>query len=122
MSAQTVLTALIAWPAIAAVAVLAAPVRWAKHLALAASLLEFAISVPLWWVFQPAAGMQFQLDVPWIPDWGIHYSVGVDGISLFMVLLTTFLVPLSVPGSSSYITTPQRAVHSPLLALTSRIV
>src|SRR2546427_5541378 len=79
---QTVLTALIAWPAIAAVAVLAAPARWAKHLALAGSLLEFAISVPLWWVFQPAGGMQLQLDVPWIPSWGIHYTVGVDGISL----------------------------------------
>src|SRR6266480_3929997 len=62
MYAQTVLTALIAWPAIAAVAVLAAPARWAKHLALAGSLLEFAISEPLWWVFQPAVGMQLQLD------------------------------------------------------------
>src|SRR5207302_1203502 len=87
MYAQTVLTALIAWPAIAAVAVLAAPVRWAKHLALAASLLEFAISVPLWWVFQPAGGMQLQLDVPWIPSWGIHYAVGVDGISLLLMLV-----------------------------------
>src|SRR5207245_485581 len=95
---QTVLTALIAWPAIAAVAVLAAPARWAKHLALAGSLLEFAISVPLWWVFQPAGGMQLQLDVPWIPNWGIHYAVGVDGISLFLILLTTFLMPLSILG------------------------
>src|SRR2546430_9202822 len=96
---QTVLPALIAWPAIAAVAVLAAPARWAKHLALAGSLLEFAISVPLWWVFQPAGGMQLQLDVPWIPNWGIHYAVGVDGISLFLILLTTFLMPLSILGS-----------------------
>ena len=51
MYAQTVLTALLVWPALAAVAVLAAPVRWAKHVALAGSLVEFAISVPLWWVF-----------------------------------------------------------------------
>src|SRR5438270_8770619 len=122
MYAQTVLTALIAWPAIAAVAVLAAPVRWAKHLALAASLLEFAISVPLWWVFQPAGGMQLQLDVPWIPSWGIHYAVGVDGISLFLILLTTFLVPLSILGSYSYITTRERAFYALLLATPSGMI
>src|SRR5213596_934682 len=122
MYAQTVLTALIAWPAIAAVAVLAAPARWAKHLALAGSLLEFAISVPLWWVFQPAGGMQLQLDVPWIPNWGIHYAVGVDGISLFMILLTTFLVPLSILGSCNYITTRERAFYALMLVLTSGMI
>jgi NADH-quinone oxidoreductase subunit M len=119
MYAQTVLTALLVWPALAAVAVLAAPARWAKHLALAASLLEFAISVPLWWVFQPAGGMQLQVDLPWIPNWGIHYAVGVDGISLFMILLTTFLVPLSILGSYSYITTRERAFYALLLVLTT---
>ncbi len=119
---QTVLTALIAWPAIAAVAVLAAPARWAKHLALAGSLLEFAISVPLWWVFQPAGGMQLQLDVPWIPNWGIHYAVGVDGISLFLILLTTFLMPLSILGSYTYITTRERAFYALLLVLTSGMI
>src|SRR5215470_11891450 len=107
MYQQTVLTALLAWPVLAAVIVLLVPERWAKHAALAASLAEFAISVPLWWTFQPAAGMQFVVDVPWIPAWGISYTVGVDGISLFMVLLTTFLVPLSVLGSYAYITTRQ---------------
>src|SRR5438046_9878898 len=101
MYAQTVLTALIAWPAVAAVGVLTAPARWAKHIALAGSLLELAISVPLWWVFQPAGGMQLQVDVPWIPSWGIHYAVGVDGISLFLILLTTFLMPLSILGATT---------------------
>src|SRR5690348_18135389 len=66
--------------------------------------------------------MQFQVDVPWIPAWGIHYTVGVDGISLFMVLLTTFLVPLSVLGSYSYITTRERGFYSLLLVLTSGMV
>src|SRR5213592_519732 len=122
MYAQAVLTALIVWPALAAVVVLAAPERWAKHSALAASLLEFAISVPLWWVFQPAGGMQLQLDVPWIPSWGIHYAVGVDGISLFLILLTTFLVPLSVLGSYSYITTRERAFYALMLVLTSGMI
>ena len=122
MYAQTVLTALIAWPAIAAVGVLTAPARWAKHIALAGSLLELAISVPLWWVFQPAGGMQLQVDVPWIPSWGIHYAVGVDGISLFLILLTTFLMPLSILGSYSYITTRELAFYALLLVLTSGMI
>src|SRR5256885_7659420 len=101
MYRQWVLTALLAWPALAALVVMVAPARWAKHVALAASLVEFAISAPLWWTFAPADGFQFILDASWIPSWGIRYTVGVDGISLFMVLLTTFLVPLSVLGSRS---------------------
>ncbi len=122
MYQQGVLTALIAWPAFAALLVLLVPARWAKHVALAASLAEFAISVPLWWTFIPAAGMQFQLDLAWIPAWGIRYTVGLDGISLFMVLLTTFLVPLSVLGSYSYITTRERAFYALLLVLTSGMI
>src|SRR5437764_8745068 len=122
MYAQSVLTALIAWPALAAGVVLGAPERWAKHLALAASFIEFAVSVPLWWVFQPAGGMQLQLDVPWIPNWGIHYAVGVDGISLFMILLTTVLVPLSILGSYTYITTRERAFYALMLVLTSGMI
>ncbi|HZH81483.1 MAG TPA: NADH-quinone oxidoreductase subunit M, partial [Gemmatimonadales bacterium] len=55
-------------------------------------------------------------------NWGIHYTVGVDGISLFMVLLTTFLVPLSVLGSYSYITTRERGFYSLLLVLTSGMI
>jgi len=117
-----VLTALLAWPALAALLVLLAPTRWAKHLAFAASLVEFAIALPLWWTFVPAGGMQFQLDLPWIPAWGIHYAVGVDGISLFLVLLTTFLVPLSVLGSYSYITTRERGFYALMLLLTAGMI
>src|SRR5881296_1262190 len=119
MYERAVLTALIAWPALAALLLLLVPTRWAKHVALAASLAEFAIALPLWWTFVPAGGMQFQLDVPWIPAWGIRYAVGVDGISLFLVLLTTFLVPLSVLGSYRYITSRERGFYSLLLVLTS---
>src|SRR6059058_827028 len=122
MYSQAVLTALLAWPVVAAAGVLLVPERWAKHVALSASLVEFAISVPLWWTFQPAAGMQFVLDLPWIPAWGIRYTVGVDGISLFMVLLTTFLVPLSVLGSYTYIATRERGFYALMLVLTSGMI
>src|SRR6266699_3414147 len=130
MYARWVLTALLAWPAVAAVAILIAPPRWAKHLGFVASVIEFAIAVPLWWTFVPSGGMQFVCDAPWIQvpllgtgaPWSIHYTVGVDGISLFMVLLTTLLVPLSVLGSYSYITTRERAYYALLLVLTSGII
>src|SRR2546426_5405952 len=117
-----VLTALLAWPAAGALAVLLAPGRWARHLALAVAGLEFAISVPMWWTFVPQGGMQFLLDAPWMPAWGIHYTVGVDGISLFMVLLTTFLVPLSVLGSYSAIATRERGYYALLLVLTTGMI
>src|SRR5437870_1624223 len=130
MYARWVLTALLAWPAVAAAAILIAPPRWAKHLGFAASLIEFAISVPLWWTFVPSGGMQFVCDAPWIQvplfetgaPWSIRYTVGVDGISLFMVLLTTFLVPLSVLGSYTYITKRERGFYALLLILTTGMI
>src|SRR6266498_2774976 len=117
-----ILTILLAWPLVAAAVVLVAPERWAKHLALVATLFEFALSVPLWWRFVPANGMQFTQVFAWIPAWGIHYRVSVDGISLFMVLLTTFLTPLSVLGSYQYITKRERAFYALLLALTTGMI
>ena len=114
-----VLTALLAWPLVAAGLIVVAPPRWAKHVALVASLVEFAASVPLWWRFVPAAGMQFRFAAPWVGDWGIWYAVGVDGISLFMVLLTTLLVPLTVLGSYAYVEKRERAYYALLLVLTT---
>jgi NADH-quinone oxidoreductase subunit M len=61
------------------------------------SLLPFALSLCLLARFNPAdAGFQFAEEARWIPQFGIAYEVGVDGISLFLVLLTTFLTPLVV--------------------------
>ncbi len=117
-----VLTALLTWPVAGALLVLLVPPRWAKHLALAVAGLEFVISVPMWWTFVPQAGMQFRFDAAWLPAWGIHYSVGVDGISLFLVLLTTFLVPLTVLGSYVHITTRERGFYALLLVLTSGMI
>src|SRR5216117_1362256 len=122
MYARWILTALIAWPAVGALAVLIAPPRAAKYVALVATVAEFALSVPLWWTFAPEGGMQFVADYAWIAPWGIHYTVGVDGISLFMVLLTTFLMPLSVLGSWSYITKREPGFYALLLVLTTGMI
>ncbi len=72
----------------------------ARWIAFVASLLTFALSLGLLWNFDGSvAGFQMIEQRPWIPDFGIEYHVGIDGISLFLVLLTTFLVPLVLLSS-----------------------
>jgi NADH-quinone oxidoreductase subunit M len=69
-------------------------------LALLSSIAAFIWSLRLFQAFDPAAGeMQFVERIPWMPAFGIGYIVGVDGISLFLVLLTTFLMPLAIVAS-----------------------
>src|SRR3954466_12804868 len=71
-----------------------------RQTALAVSLITFAISLVLWWQFNPdSADYQFVERHTWLPDFGISYHVGVDGVSLFLVVLTTFLTPISLLGS-----------------------
>jgi NADH-quinone oxidoreductase subunit M len=61
------------------------------------TLLTFVLSLHLPAHFhRNLSGFQFDLDIPWIPTPNIHYHMGVDGISLWLVLLTTFLTPLCV--------------------------
>jgi len=60
-----------------------------------ASLVGFALTLGVWARFDPAQGsMQLVERSPWIADYGIHYYLGVDGISLFLVVLTGFLLPV----------------------------
>ncbi len=64
---------------------------------LAWSALVFVLSLPVLFAFKEgSAAMQFVEAVEWIPTFGIGYRVGVDGISLLIVMLTTFLTPLVV--------------------------
>ena len=72
----------------------------AKWVALVTSFVTFLISLPLFWVYDPqGAVFQFVEQVPWIESWGVEYHVGLDGISLFLVLLTTLLTFLAILGS-----------------------
>jgi NADH-quinone oxidoreductase subunit M len=62
---------------------------------LASASLTFVLSLGLFSGFDPSGtGFQFIEYVPWLPDLGIHYYVGVDGISLLLIILTTFLMPV----------------------------
>jgi len=65
--------------------------------ALVVSLLTFVLSLHLPVYFHRAqSGFQYQIDKPWVSTPNIHYHMGVDGISLWLVVLTTFLTPLCV--------------------------
>lgn len=72
----------------------------ARTLALAASVAEFALSLFVYFQFKsnPAANT-LSLDCTWVQSMGIKFAVGLDGISLLLVLLTTFLVPLIILSS-----------------------
>lgn len=65
--------------------------------ALAVTLAEAALSLPLYFGFDvTTARYQFGESVPWIPSLNIHYTLGIDGISLLLVLMTTLIMPLCV--------------------------
>jgi len=71
-----------------------------KVTALATSLVTFAVSVPLFTRFDASlSAYQFVEQRTWMPTLGVSYHLGVDGISLLLVLLTTFLMPLVLLSS-----------------------
>ena len=118
-----ILTALIAAPVVGAVAVLFGREAAAGRVALITSVVTLILSLPLFWTFEVGtAALQNYGSVPWIEVWGIGYTVGVDGISLLMVLLTTFIMPLAILGSFTYIRTRQRAFYASLLVLTTAMI
>jgi NADH-quinone oxidoreductase subunit M len=126
-----VLPALLIIPLIGALLVLLTPVRAgteasnvespaARQIAFWLFVMEFLVSLGLWWSFSPGnTGWQASFDVPWIPSWGVRFTLGIDGIALMMILLTTFIMPLSVLGSWTSVRTKTRSYYALLLILTS---
>ena len=91
-----------------------------RRIAFGVLLAEFIVSTGLWWSFQPgSAGWQAGVDYSWIPMWGIRFTLGVDGISLMMVLLTTFILPLTVLGSWTSVRAKVRSYYVLMLVLTT---
>jgi NADH-quinone oxidoreductase subunit M len=76
----------------------------AKGVGLLVAGAEFVLSLFLLPGFQAIPGMQFVEEAKWIPASGISYHLGIDGLSLWLVILTTFLTPLALLGSWSSIT------------------
>src|SRR5262245_60587594 len=94
-------------PALGALLVIALPRRQdagIKAVALGASAATFLVSLPLYAGFnRSTAAYQFVEQRAWMPSLGISYHLGIDGISLPLVLLTTFLMPLTLLSAWSAI-------------------
>ncbi|MBA8667001.1 NADH-quinone oxidoreductase subunit M [Holosporaceae bacterium 'Namur'] len=68
-----------------------------KSIALITTLIEFIVSLYVWGLYDPSnASLQFVEKKAWIDGYNVHYSLGIDGISIFFVLLTTFLLPICI--------------------------
>ena len=87
------------------------------------TLATFIFSIALWWNFKnDTAAFQFVENRPWFKGLGISYHLGIDGISLFMILLTTFLTPICILASWESIKTRVRAFMMAFLLLESLVI
>jgi NADH-quinone oxidoreductase subunit M len=120
-----ILSLLILLPAAVAGVIAAVPatnrqaIRWT---ALVGSAATFVVSLVLLAVFTVGeAGFQLSEQLSWIPQWGATYRLGIDGISLFLVLLTTLIVPLGVLAAWDHEHGPKGFFGS-LLALEATLI
>ena len=101
-------------------ATVASNARWT---ALWTSLIVLALSLILWVKFDPTEpGFQFVEDVKWLPDYGVGYKMGVDGISVLFVLLSTLLTPICILSSWDVITRSVREYMVTFLILETMMV
>lgn len=90
-----ILSAIILVPIAAAIIIVMMPEEEAtgpRMLASFASFLTVVLSVVAYIYFDPAAGRNFEVNIPWVPTLGIHYHLGADGISIAMLLLTSITI------------------------------
>jgi NADH-quinone oxidoreductase subunit M len=96
---------------------------WIRRVALIVALVEFLLSLLLLRGFSVGAGSyQFQELRNWIPSPPIHYHLGIDGISLFLVLLTTFLSPIAMLASWKSVNQRAQGFFACLLVLETGMV
>lgn len=118
------LSLLIAWPAFAALLTLFCPLpRAARAFAAAAACLPLGLFAFLWAGFDTtSAGFQYYENIPLFPEWGVSYSLGMDGVSLWLVGLTCFLIPLVCIGSWRTIQEKERGYYAAVLFLESAVL
>jgi NADH-quinone oxidoreductase subunit M len=94
--------------------------RRLRRLVLAIFVLEAALSLGLWWsVDTSSANWQAYFSRPWIPMWGMHVTLGIDGIALMLILLTTLMMPLAVLGGWTSVRDKLHSYFALLLVLTT---
>jgi NADH-quinone oxidoreductase subunit M len=97
-----------------------ATTRQLRRLVLAIFVAEAVLSLGLWWsVDTTATEWQAYFNRAWIPMWGMRITLGIDGISLMLILLTTLMMPLAVLGGWTSIKDKLHSYFSLLLLLTT---
>ena len=90
-------------------------IRWVAFLS---AVVTFLVSLPLYFLFDSTTWqMQFIENVPWVSEFGISYHMGIDGISLLLILLTTFLSALAILSTWSAVTESVKGYMVSLLFL-----
>ncbi|BAF73159.1 NADH-quinone oxidoreductase subunit M [Sulfurovum sp. NBC37-1] len=98
---ENILSILVFFPAIAGLLGFVVDKDSARAYGITVAAIEFLLSVWLWFSFDTAnAGMQFVELIPIIPDFGISYYLGVDGISLFIILMATLMTLIGMMSMS----------------------
>lgn len=117
------LSLLIFLPVIYALIVLALPNQMVRLASLILSLGHFALSMFILRDFESStASLQLVEQYPWIKSIGVQYFIGVDGISLWLVLLTTFLTPITILGSWTSISDRLKGFHASMFLLASTMI
>lgn len=118
------LTALIFLPLLYALVVWTLPkVSWVRPVSLALSTAHFLLSLTILKKFDVTTeALQLVEKHPWIPQFGISYFVGIDGISLWLVILSTFLVPLIILGSWNAIEDKIKGFHINMFFLLTTMI
>lgn len=118
------LSALIFLPLAGAFVMLLVPGEtFSKYWAMLVTLLTAAVSIPVYQGFDLATHKyQFGEHLQWIPSLNINYTVGIDGISLLLVLMTTLIMPLCVLASWRYIKTRMREFMICLLIMETSMI
>lgn len=94
------LSSIVFLPTLSALLLAVVPVKLARRFAFASSVVSFILALVLWRSFDAStAAMQFAFELPWIPQLGIHLAMGVDGISLPLVMLAAFIAPIAWLGT-----------------------
>ena len=92
-----ILSILIFFPALAAVFGFMVQKEGIRAYGVAVATIEFALSLWLWFAFDGnVSGMQFMEHLPLVPSFGINYILGVDGISLFIIILAAFFTMIGI--------------------------
>jgi NADH-quinone oxidoreductase subunit M len=113
----------LAWALLGLMLPTAGKTRMAQHWALAGTLLTFLFSLVVLGRFDgTSAEFQFPEAAQWIPGLGVSYRLGMDGISLWLVMLTTFLMPIVILGSYAAVEERVKEYYFLLLALESAML